>query len=374
MLQQSCLLAVALTVASTLHAAPQTGPAQPAKPTPAPVAMPAKPTPTPVAMPAKPTPAPVAKPEPSATPAPVAPDKSGIVLVEQAGRVVALGSVLQGDGRIVTSMSRLTPGQLFVRYANGSLEPARVGHSDATRDLALLVPKTARWQKGLKAGGQLPAGGAKLTGFALNANRALTANEQALQGLAEVNGHPVLKLGQLPKANELGAPLLDEHGDTAAVVVSGCSAGVTCTQPPVALPVSEVKAFLRERPASAGFQLPRLGLAGQAADTGVVRGLSLTSVEPQSPAASLNLRAGADPTQADLLVALAGTPVATEAALRTELSRHASGDRVDLLIYGKDGYRMVPVRLGASVASAVSSPVAPAKAAPVPAAASPKAP
>ena len=57
-----------------------------------------------------------------------------MVLVEQAGRVAALGVVLNGDGRILTALSRVTPGQLFVRYANGTLETARIGHSDPARD------------------------------------------------------------------------------------------------------------------------------------------------------------------------------------------------------------------------------------------------
>lgn len=95
------------------------------------------------------------------------------MLVEQAGRVVALGTILNGDGRIVTALSRLAPGQLFVRYANGTVEPARIGHSDASRDLALLVPRTARVQKGVKAASSVPPAAAEVVWFALGNNRAL---------------------------------------------------------------------------------------------------------------------------------------------------------------------------------------------------------
>lgn len=291
------------------------------------------------------------------------------MLVEQAGRVAALGIVLNGDGRVLTAMSRITPGQLLVRYASGALEQVRIGHSDASRDLALLVPKTARNQNGLKAAeGPMPQGSAKLTSFSLAANRTLNAIAQTTQGMSEVNGHPVLKLATSPKPNELGGPLIDERGDAAAIIVSGCATGSTgCTAAPVALPVSEVRAFLRTRPASSGFQLPRLGIAGRAADTGVVRGLSITSVEAQSPAAALGLIANENPEAADVLVAVAGSPVVTEDGLRAVLARYAPNEKLDLLIFSKGSYRTASVRLGAPtqpVPTAPSAPVAPASAKP----------
>lgn len=272
-----------------------------------------------------------------------------MVLVEQAGRVAALGVVLNGDGRVLTALSRLTPGQLFVRYENGSLELARIGHSDPVRDLALLVPKTARVQKGLLAARDgLGSASSSVVSFSLGANRALSSTTQALAGAAELAGHPVLKLGSTPKPNELGGPLLDAQGDAVGIVVSGCAAGTAnCSAPPVGLPVNEVRAFLRARPDSSGYALPRLGIGGLSADTGVVRGLVINAIEAKSPAAGLGLRVGSDPSNADLLVAVAGAPVVNEAALRSELARHAAGDRVELLVFGKDGYRVLATRLAA---------------------------
>ena len=115
--------------------------------------------------------------------------------------------VLNGDGRILTALSRVTPGQLFVRYANGTLETARVGHSDPVRDLALLVPKTARWQKGLPAARDgLASPTSTVVGFSLGANRALSSSPQALTGTAELAGHTVLKLSSAPKPAAAPAP------------------------------------------------------------------------------------------------------------------------------------------------------------------------
>jgi len=150
------------------------------------------------------------------------------------GRGSALGVVLNGDGRVLTALSRLTPGQLFVRYENGSLELARIGHSDPVRDLALLVPKTARVQKGLLAARDgLGSASSSVVSFSLGANRALSASTQALAGAAELAGHPVLKLSSTPKPNELGGPLLDAQGDAVGIVVSGCAAGTAnCSAPP----------------------------------------------------------------------------------------------------------------------------------------------
>jgi len=295
----------------------------------------------------------------AAEPSPATPDRSGVVLVEQGGRVVALGTVLNGDGRVVTASSRLGEQlPVLLRYANGKLEVARVGHSDRTRDLALLVPKTARWRDGFKAArGPHPGPGSALRGFNVGANRTLLPGPRTVKPGAG----RALTLDSAAKPEELGGPLLDERGEAVAVLVSGCAGSSTpapCAAPPVALPVTEVRAFLRTLPPEAELNVPWLGLVGVSADTGVVRGLRVTQIDPGSPAANVGLRAGADFASSDLLVAVGGQPVQTPEALRAQLTRYAAGERVELLVFGKAGYRSAMVRLADRPAGPKTAPPA----------------
>ena len=107
--------------------------------------------------------------------------------LERGGKVLALGSVLNGDGRILTALSPLTHGNnIDARYADGSVTQVRIGHSDRAWDLALLVPKNARWRKGLRASTQPPleAGSA-----ALEMRRTYTTSDGEVAQVT-VNTHP----------------------------------------------------------------------------------------------------------------------------------------------------------------------------------------
>src|SRR5271167_4474657 len=78
--------------------------------------------------------------------------RRGVVALERNGVPMAVGTVLAGDGRVLTALSGLGGGDgADVRYADGTLVHARVGRSDRTSDLALLVPQSLKWTEGLTA-------------------------------------------------------------------------------------------------------------------------------------------------------------------------------------------------------------------------------
>src|SRR5690606_34373721 len=64
--------------------------------------------------------------------------RDGVVLIERKGKLLGLGTVLSGDGRILTALSNVGHGnQLDARFADGSVMPIKMGHSDRAWDLAL---------------------------------------------------------------------------------------------------------------------------------------------------------------------------------------------------------------------------------------------
>src|SRR4029079_3227685 len=76
--------------------------------------------------------------------------RRGIVQIEQGGRPIGVGTVLLKDGRILTALSPLaTVEQPEIRYADGTVVKAKIGHRDKAWDLALLIPQTGKWIDGL---------------------------------------------------------------------------------------------------------------------------------------------------------------------------------------------------------------------------------
>src|SRR5688572_10769019 len=90
---------------------------------------------------------------PAAPPDSVERARQGVVVLERQGRPLALGTVLDGDGRILTALSPLCNGNFIsARYHDGSVVPLKLQHSDRGWDLALLVPVPTAQQTLKKAG------------------------------------------------------------------------------------------------------------------------------------------------------------------------------------------------------------------------------
>jgi serine protease Do len=284
--------------------------------------------------------------------------RQGVVLLERQGKPIAVGTVLKGDGRILTALSSLGHGNgVDARFADGSVSQVRVGHVDRAWDLALLVPQNGRWRTGLRASRRpLPDAEASLHAFTLVANKQLMRSRALVTGTRTLLGgdsellRDALELTSQFKPSDVGSPIVDSNGDVMAVVARACAPAKqdTCTPVPYGVPVSAVKAFLRGVPRSAVPPAPWLGIRGAAGDTGTVRGVRVLEVNPGSPAAASGIRRMADSDIGDLVVAVDGFPVTTPEQLVSRIGSRAVGDSVDLLLFGGTKFRHVSVTLRAA--------------------------
>jgi len=272
-----------------------------------------------------------------------------LVVLERAGKPLGIGSILNGDGRIVTALSTLGDArQLDVRYGDGMVVPARVAHAERARDLALVVPQNGKHRLGLK-GSQTPtpALSAALGSFTGAGTKVvpgplLTPTGPSAFHTNDGRAYPeAIAFTAAPAAASTGSALIDNAGEAVAIITRACkkAPGAACTPVLVGTPVSVVRDFLRTAPKNATVPVPSLGIQGVADDTGTARGIRITGV--RGPAAASGLRPGADVRNADVLVALDGMAVTTHDALDRALEDRAVGDVVDVLILSRGRYRHV---------------------------------
>jgi len=304
--------------------------------------------------PAAPTPGP-ALPPPAATPAtapaPSSVEKArqGVVVIERQGKpnerfAVELDEALAGGGfyDLAKSNARLKRGAVYTRA------DLKLVHSDRGWDLALLgpVPKPGQApnKTGLRAARTPSFVG--LQSFVRSGAGAISVVPTTLKlspGLLGGDGKALgsaYELGTKPAL--LGAPIVNAEGEVVALVARACPASGKPPCVPIAYgaPVTALKQFLQRVPAEATW----LGLEVAADETSSVRGVRVVSVSPQGRAAAVGIRPGKDAMQADLILAVDGTPVASPAELNSALRARASGDAVELLLFGLGRYRSVTVR------------------------------
>jgi serine protease Do len=298
--------------------------------------------------------------------------RRGIVAIERNGVPMAIGTVLGGDGRILTALSGLGGAEgADVRYADGTTVHTKVGHADKDSDLALLVPLTGKWTDGLIASEADPTGSvlhAMLPGRGAHFGPA----DAAIKGRIDAHARDGMALPQmldvdlkgLPIA---GAPLLDQTGNVVGVLVRACK-GISdaaapaadawsswgnapkavpkapvCNPVVVGEPVTAIRSFLSKTPATAVAPSPWLGVRGEAVTDGSSHGVKLTAVAPDSPADKAGLHASDD-----IIVAVDGQPVTAPEGLAQAIGKHAPGDNVKLLVYGAGKFREVSVALRAA--------------------------
>ncbi len=284
--------------------------------------------------------------------------REGVVSLERHGKVIGVGTVLSGDGRILTALSPLTHGNnIDARYADGSVSRVKVGHSDRAWDLALLIPQNGRWRKGLKASPMSPEeAGTALRVFTQHGKQ-LSLARTIIKGKATLLGgdsellRDAVQLTGTFKGSDMGTPIIDNTGQVVAVVAKACSPipdSHSCTRVPFGVPVSAVKAFLRTVPANAVPPAPWLGIQGLADQVGPVKGVRVLGVHPKSPAAAAGLQASSDKQKSDMVVAVDGSPVTTPEELAATINQRGVGESVQLLLYGSGKFREVTLTLRAA--------------------------
>ena len=287
----------------------------------------------------------------------------GIVAIERNGVPTAIGTVLGGDGRILTALSGLSGSEgADVRYADGTTVHAKVGHSDKDNDLALLIPQSGRWIDGLSASDSDPATTAlraMLPGHTGNTPTAKLAPAEAdVKGRVDAHardGTPLLHMLELDLKGPpvAGAPLLDSTGGVVGVLVRACKGApqvqpdspwagwggqpqaaaktAACAPIVVGAPVSAIRSFLSTTPATATVPAPWLGIRGETQSEGTTRGVHVTAVAPKGPADAAGLKGGTD-----TIVAVDGQPVLSQEALAAAIGKHSPGETVKLLVFGGD--------------------------------------
>jgi serine protease Do len=274
--------------------------------------------------------------------------RQGVVVLERQGRPLALGAVLDGDGRILTALSALGAGNfLSARYHDGSVVPLKLVHSDRGWDLALLAPSADKPIKkaGLRAAKLASFVG--LQGFALIAPpNTITAQPATLKLSPGMLGGDSKSLGEAYELGGrpayVGGPIVNSAGEVVALVARACpaGAGIGCAPAPYGAPVTALKQFLRSVPAEASW----LGIEVVGDELKGVRGVRVSAVAQDSPAAAAGLRPGSSAAQADLIVAVDGAPVASLVELNEAVRARAAGDSIELLLFGMGRYRHVSVK------------------------------
>jgi serine protease Do len=284
--------------------------------------------------------------------------KRGVVTLERDGKVLGVGTILGGDGRVLTALSVLAGADTAdVKYADGTTVKGKVGHRDKAWDLALVVPQTGKWTEGLTASETDPTT-VELRAFVPpRAGRVLqpivqlkgrldarSKDNDPLTGALDVE----VKGGGVAPA---GSPITDPTGSVVGLFVRACKSvdGGNCNAIAVGAPVSALRAFLVKTPMNAVQPAPWLGIVGASDTAANMRGVRVLQVAPQSPAERGGLKANPDRNKADLIVAVDAQPVDSPERLGESIAKHNINDSVKLLVFGGDGkYREVAIVLKAA--------------------------
>jgi serine protease Do len=292
--------------------------------------------------------------------------RRGVVAIQRNGVPAAVGTVLSGDGRVLTALSALGGSEgADVRYADGTTVHAKVERSDKALDLALLLPEPNQWKDGLSASELNPAS-VDIRAMLPGRNAHFGPATASLKGRADAHartGEPLPRMLDVDVQGPplAGAPLLDASGAVLGVLVHACKGGPAAESAdafkracqPVMLgePVTAIRQFLSPlaaaatspapQPATPAAPAPWLGVRVEPQSSGDVHGVRVSGVAPSSPAEKAGLKPGTD-----ILVAVDGEPISAPEGLAAAIAKHAPGDTLKVLVFGGGSFRQLGIVLG----------------------------
>lgn len=278
--------------------------------------------------------------------------RKAIATVEVPGRgTTGLATVLNGDGRLITSLSAVGPNDTAdVRYADGHVVHTRAAHKDPVLDLALLVPLSGRYTTGLIASELNPLT-TELRTVSLATGHP-TVVPTKLKGRVDAHSKDGTSLSgamELETRTPSGAPVLNPVGHSVGIVAHACRNvdAAACADVSVVVPILSIRIFLSRTPANAVPPSPWLGIIGTPDIVGGIRGVRVQAVAPHSPAERASIHA-----QTDMIVVADGQPLDTPEHLAEMVSKHAVGDVMKLSVFtgaqGQGHYREADVTLQAA--------------------------
>ena len=283
-------------------------------------------------------------------------------LTEEAGQAVvtlqakeahAASGVIWQKGVVVTANHAAGGEEMAVRLPGGKSTVARTKGRDPSTDLAIFSLETDEGTQVAKVGdaGRLRVGHLVLA-LARTRRGNLSASSGIISGLMEE--WQTWQGGQMDRfirpdltlyRGYSGGPLVNARGETVGINTSGLRRSA-----PITVPSSTVTRVVSELLAKGHVERPYLGLALQAVavpedlrsklNLGSRYGLLVVHVESDGPAASAGIMLG------DMVVEIAGRPIAQTYNLRMLLGRERVGEQVAVGIVRGGEKKETPVRLG----------------------------
>jgi S1-C subfamily serine protease len=257
-----------------------------------------------------------------------------LVEISQGGREIAVGIVLDHDGRILTGLrtkgrDALTSADVVLKYADGVKSRGKILHEDAITGLALVTPLDDVRRKGIRASE------ASTFRTLTHLSTGMEGTQMTLATFAPEDPSLVNQVA-IPTNDKValkrGSAFVDLSGAVAGIATPLC--GTAKGQPAAScknlgmVSVSAIRTFLGKTPAEAAVPPAWLGIAVDAE----AQGLRVSAVAPKSPAATSGLRASTPKKPGDLILAVDGKTVTNADELSRAIGAHVPGETLQLAL------------------------------------------